>query len=169
VSIAMVRDGQAGAAMARVMSFVMMVFMLVPMLAPSIGTLVLLFANWRVIFVGFLVVGCAVLGLVSFLAIAAKPRRTRQGDAVVHGAWTRFRESGQQQAWRNDKQTAECAPLAAALFGTTTLVGTAYATVHTAITAMQGRDNGGSGCGSSGGDGGGGGCGGCGGCGGGGD
>ena len=45
VSIAMVRDGQAGAAMARVMSFVMMVFMLVPMLAPSIGTLVLLFAE----------------------------------------------------------------------------------------------------------------------------
>ena len=44
VSIAMVRDGQAGAAMARVMSFVMMVFMLVLMLAPSIGTLVLLFA-----------------------------------------------------------------------------------------------------------------------------
>ena len=57
VSIAMVRDGQAGAAMARVMSFVMMVFMLVPMLAPSIGTVVLLFAGWRMIFVGFLVVG----------------------------------------------------------------------------------------------------------------
>ena len=57
VSIAMVRDGQAGAAMARVMSFVMMVFMLVPMLAPSIGTLVLLFADWRMIFVGFLAVG----------------------------------------------------------------------------------------------------------------
>jgi MFS transporter, DHA1 family, multidrug resistance protein len=57
VSIAMVRDGQGGAAMARVMSFVMMVFMLVPMLAPSIGTLVLLFADWRVIFLGFLAVG----------------------------------------------------------------------------------------------------------------
>ena len=35
VSIAMVRDGSAGAAMARVMSFVMTVFMLVPILAPS--------------------------------------------------------------------------------------------------------------------------------------
>lgn len=57
VSIAMVRDGQGGAAMARVMSFVMMVFMLVPMLAPSIGTLVLLVASWRVIFLGLLVVG----------------------------------------------------------------------------------------------------------------
>jgi DHA1 family bicyclomycin/chloramphenicol resistance-like MFS transporter len=57
VSIAMVRDGQGGAAMARVMSFVMMVFMLVPMLAPSVGTLVLLVAGWRVIFLGFLVIG----------------------------------------------------------------------------------------------------------------
>jgi DHA1 family bicyclomycin/chloramphenicol resistance-like MFS transporter len=57
VSIAMVRDGQGGAAMARVMSFVMMVFMLVPMLAPSIGQLVLAVASWRVIFLGLLVMG----------------------------------------------------------------------------------------------------------------
>ena len=57
VSIAMVRDGQGGAAMARVMSFVMMVFMLVPMLAPSLGQLVLLVASWRMIFVGFLLIG----------------------------------------------------------------------------------------------------------------
>lgn len=57
VSIAMVRDGSAGAAMARVMSFVMMVFMLVPILAPSIGQVVLMVASWRVIFLGFLVVG----------------------------------------------------------------------------------------------------------------
>ncbi len=62
VSIAMVRDGQGGAAMARVMSFVMMVFMLVPMLAPSIGTLVLLIASWRFIFLGLLAVG-ALAGL----------------------------------------------------------------------------------------------------------
>ncbi len=54
VSIAMVRDGQAGAAMAKVMSFVMTVFMLVPILAPSIGQLVLFVASWRMIFAGFL-------------------------------------------------------------------------------------------------------------------
>jgi DHA1 family bicyclomycin/chloramphenicol resistance-like MFS transporter len=57
VSIAMVRDGQAGAAMARVMSFVMMVFMIVPMLAPSVGQLVLILASWRMIFLGFLLIG----------------------------------------------------------------------------------------------------------------
>jgi MFS transporter, DHA1 family, multidrug resistance protein len=57
VSIAMVRDGQSGAAMARIMSFVMMVFMLVPMLAPSIGQLVLFVATWRMIFAGFFAIG----------------------------------------------------------------------------------------------------------------
>ena len=57
VSIAMVRDGSAGAAMAKVMSFVMTVFMLVPILAPSIGQLVLFVASWRFIFAGFLVMG----------------------------------------------------------------------------------------------------------------
>lgn len=57
VSIAMVRDGSAGAAMARVMSFVMTVFMFVPILAPSVGQLVLLVAGWRAIFWGFLAMG----------------------------------------------------------------------------------------------------------------
>ena len=54
VSMAMVRDGQGGAAMARIMSFVMSVFMLVPIIAPSIGQGVLLVASWRFIFVGFI-------------------------------------------------------------------------------------------------------------------
>src|SRR6185436_18523311 len=62
VSLAMVRDGQGGAAMARIMSFVMSVFMLVPILAPSIGQLVLFVANWRMIFVGFL--GMAIIAAV---------------------------------------------------------------------------------------------------------
>ncbi len=55
VSTAMVRDGLAGSAMARVMSFVMTVFMLVPILAPSIGQLVLFFFHWRFIFGGFFI------------------------------------------------------------------------------------------------------------------
>ncbi len=53
-SIAMVRDGASGAAMARIMSFVMSVFMLVPILAPSVGQLALFVATWRWIFVGFM-------------------------------------------------------------------------------------------------------------------
>ena len=53
-SMAMVRDGAGGAAMARIMSFVMSVFMLVPILAPSIGQLVLYLTTWRMIFAGFI-------------------------------------------------------------------------------------------------------------------
>ena len=48
--MAMVRDLFEGEEMARVMSLVFMVFMLVPMLAPNIGQLILLFADWRAIF-----------------------------------------------------------------------------------------------------------------------
>ncbi len=66
VSMAMVRDGAAGAEMARIMSFVMSIFMLVPILAPSIGQLVLFVASWRSIFAGFVIaaaVGAAWLAL----------------------------------------------------------------------------------------------------------
>ena len=49
--VAMVRDLFEAEAMARVMSLVFMVFMLVPVLAPNIGQLILLFGNWRAIFV----------------------------------------------------------------------------------------------------------------------
>ena len=49
-SRALVRDLYKGAAMARIMSFVMMVFILVPMLAPSLGQLVIKVADWRWIF-----------------------------------------------------------------------------------------------------------------------
>jgi MFS transporter, DHA1 family, multidrug resistance protein len=54
VSMAMVRDGAKGADMARIMSYVMSVFMLVPIVAPTIGQLVLNVANWRMIFLGFI-------------------------------------------------------------------------------------------------------------------
>ncbi|MBR7888851.1 multidrug effflux MFS transporter [Marinomonas sp. A79] len=50
VSRALIRDLYKGAAMARIMSFVMMVFLLVPMLAPSVGQLVMQVADWRWIF-----------------------------------------------------------------------------------------------------------------------
>ncbi|MFM8953206.1 MAG: TIGR04222 domain-containing membrane protein [Planctomycetaceae bacterium] len=122
--------------------------------------------------VGFLVVGCVVLALISLLALARKPRRTRQGDAVVHHAWKRFRESGQQHEWVNRRRTevtlqpVGLMPLAIALLGTGALGGTTHAFLQLPIerlrTGQSGADGGG-GCGSSG-DGGGGGCGGCGGC-----
>jgi DHA1 family bicyclomycin/chloramphenicol resistance-like MFS transporter len=55
VMVAVVRDQYVGRAMARVMSFVMAVFILVPAIAPALGQGILLFADWRGIFVVFLV------------------------------------------------------------------------------------------------------------------
>ena len=57
VTIAMVRDQYEGAAMARVMSFIMMVFILVPMVAPAIGQVILMLFNWRAIFAFILLAG----------------------------------------------------------------------------------------------------------------
>ena len=54
VSIALVRDRYTGREMARVMSFVMTIFILVPVFAPAVGQLIIMFANWRYIFVMFL-------------------------------------------------------------------------------------------------------------------
>mgnify|MGYP001403466414 CR=1 FL=1 len=55
-STAVIRDQFAGEAMARVMSFIMMVFILVPMLAPIIGQTVMDLSSWFHIFTLFLVV-----------------------------------------------------------------------------------------------------------------
>jgi len=55
ITTALVRDQHKGAAMARIMSFVMAVFILVPVVAPAIGQAALLLADWRAIFWGFLV------------------------------------------------------------------------------------------------------------------
>ena len=50
LSIAVVRDRFEGDQMARLMSLTMMVFILVPIFAPALGQLVLLIADWRMIF-----------------------------------------------------------------------------------------------------------------------
>ena len=55
-AMAIIRDLYVGDAMARVMSFIMMVFILVPMLAPVVGQTVLYFFSWQHIFSLFLAV-----------------------------------------------------------------------------------------------------------------
>ncbi|MGE0178511.1 MAG: multidrug effflux MFS transporter [Sphingomonas sp.] len=48
--VAVVRDRYAGAAMAQIMSLVMIIFMVVPVLAPSVGQLILAISDWRELF-----------------------------------------------------------------------------------------------------------------------
>ena len=54
-TMAMIRDLYAGANMARILSFVMVVFSLVPALAPTLGHFIILGFGWRAIFLSFLV------------------------------------------------------------------------------------------------------------------
>jgi DHA1 family bicyclomycin/chloramphenicol resistance-like MFS transporter len=71
VSLALVRDGYEGRAMARIMSIVMAIFILVPAVAPAIGQGVLLFASWRTIF-GLLLAMAAI----AFVWFAARQPET---------------------------------------------------------------------------------------------
>lgn len=57
LSTAIVRDQYEGRAMARIMSFIVMVFILVPMIAPAMGQAVLLLFDWRGIFACYLGLG----------------------------------------------------------------------------------------------------------------
>ncbi|MEP0519358.1 MAG: multidrug effflux MFS transporter [Hyphomicrobiales bacterium] len=59
-SRALVRDKFSGDAMARIMSYIYMVFVLVPMLAPALGQLIMNAADWRAIFVVYLLMGIVV-------------------------------------------------------------------------------------------------------------
>ncbi len=50
IAVSMVRDVFGGRQMAEVMSLVMMVFMVIPVIAPGAGQVLLLFADWHLIF-----------------------------------------------------------------------------------------------------------------------
>lgn len=51
IAVSVIRDTFGGRAMAEIMSLVFMVFMVIPVIAPSIGQLIMLFAEWHMIFV----------------------------------------------------------------------------------------------------------------------
>jgi DHA1 family bicyclomycin/chloramphenicol resistance-like MFS transporter len=59
ITVSLVRDTFGGRQMAEVMSLVMMIFMVVPVIAPGAGQLLLLFAEWQLIFhfMGFVAAG----------------------------------------------------------------------------------------------------------------
>lgn len=60
LSQAVVRDVVSGREMSRLMSFSMAVFLLVPIIAPFIGQITLVLANWRAIFILFVVLGVGI-------------------------------------------------------------------------------------------------------------
>ncbi|OUS29437.1 Bcr/CflA family drug resistance efflux transporter [Gammaproteobacteria bacterium 45_16_T64] len=57
VTTAMIRDSYSGPEMGRVMSLIMVIFVMVPALAPSLGQIILIFAEWRAIFGAMFLIG----------------------------------------------------------------------------------------------------------------
>ncbi len=95
VTVAMVRDRYAGAAMARVMSLVMTLFLLVPTVAPAIGQTILLFASWRWIF--GLLLGVALIAWIWLIlrhpeTLRPENRRPFSISAITLGAIETFRQ-----------------------------------------------------------------------------
>ncbi len=84
VTLALVRDGYEGRAMARIMSIVMAVFIIVPAIAPAIGQGVIILSGWRATFVLLLA-----LAVVSFAWFAV-----RQPETLPAGARRAFSLSG---------------------------------------------------------------------------
>ena len=66
VTLAIVRDRFEGAAMARIMSFVMAVFIFIPALAPLLGQSILFFGDWHLIFAFILLYGTVAVGWFGF-------------------------------------------------------------------------------------------------------
>lgn len=88
VSVALVRDGYQGRAMARIMSIIMAIFILVPSIAPAIGQGVMLFADWRAIF--GLLLAIAMIAFVWFAirqpeTLPPRMRRKFSAGAVAGG------------------------------------------------------------------------------------
>ena len=85
VSIALVRDRYKGRDMARVMSFVMTIFILVPVFAPAVGQLIIKLADWRYIFVLFLL-----LTLLAMIWFWLRQEETLPRERRLHFSFTRL-------------------------------------------------------------------------------
>ncbi len=64
LAVSIVRDCYSGRRMARVMSLSFIVFLAVPIIAPSFGQLIMLFAPWPFIFIGFALFAVGVIAWV---------------------------------------------------------------------------------------------------------
>tara|TARA_R110002167_G_scaffold342797_1_gene551641 strand:- start:2061 stop:3332 length:1272 start_codon:yes stop_codon:yes gene_type:complete len=84
-TLAVIRDKYEGEAMARVMSFIMMVFILVPMLAPSFGQAILFWFSWQYIFSSFLI-----FGLVSGLWFFIRQPETLPKEKRLPFSWSQL-------------------------------------------------------------------------------
>lgn len=76
-TVSIVRDCYSGAAMAKIMSLIMMIFIMVPVIAPTLGQGILYLGSWRLIFILFLVYALAIIVWSSIRLDETLPREER--------------------------------------------------------------------------------------------
>lgn len=87
-AVSVVRDKYSGRDMARIMSLVMMIFIMVPALAPTLGQAVMHIADWRAIFLVYILYALAIVVWIAFRLEETLPPERRmklQPQAFVHG------------------------------------------------------------------------------------
>ena len=91
IAVSVVRDRFGGRQMAEIMSLIFMVFMVIPVVAPSIGQLVMVFAEWHMIFVcmGLIALAISVWAYLRLPETLEPARRRPMSFASIGGAfWT---------------------------------------------------------------------------------
>jgi len=76
-AISLVRDNYKGREMAKIMSLVMMIFIMVPTLAPALGQAILLIADWRAIFIMYILYATIILIWVNTRLSESLPKEKR--------------------------------------------------------------------------------------------
>jgi DHA1 family bicyclomycin/chloramphenicol resistance-like MFS transporter len=88
-SLAAARDRYSGAAMAEIMSVVMIIFLIIPIVVPGVGQLILLIGPWQVIFVamGMAALALAVWTFIRLPESLAQTDRRRLDFSGIAGAF----------------------------------------------------------------------------------
>lgn len=123
-SIALIRDQYAGEAMAKVMSFIMMVFILVPMIAPAFGQAILLWFSWQHIFTSFLLFAAG-LGIWFY----ARQPETLMADDRIPFSWPTL--------WQSSKTILSNRPVMAYTFSMGFVFGSFLAYLSASQTLFQ--------------------------------
>ncbi len=84
IAVSVVRDRFGGRAMAEVMSLIFMTFMVIPVIAPSLGQLMMIFANWHMIFVLMALIAAAI----TFWTWARLPETLHPEDRREIDVWS---------------------------------------------------------------------------------
>ncbi len=82
-AMSIVRDQYSGSQMAKIMSIVMLIFMGVPAIAPSLGQGILLIADWRSIFIFYIVYAIIICTWIFFRLEESLPKEKRIAFSVT--------------------------------------------------------------------------------------